>query len=89
MTKSARPDVRSKPTGSRGLKLLMVLGIAILACIAGRSALALGLFIVSSIRAGTGWTGDFWSNEFPIIALVAIIGIGSFGIYQLVRILRK
>ncbi len=89
MTKLARPDGHPKLTSSHALRLLILLGIAILACITARSALSLGLFMVTSITAGTGWSGDFWSNEFPIMILAAIAGTGSFGIYKLVRILRK
>ncbi len=69
--------------------LLIILGIVILACIAVRSALSVVLFVASSTTAATGWTGDFWSDEFPIILLAAVTGISVLGIYKLVRILRK
>ena len=89
MEKSAGPQGPKKLTGSLPRRLLIMLGITILACITLRSALSLGLFIVTSLEAGMGWTGNFWSDEFPIMVLVAITGIGSFGLYKLVRILQK
>ncbi len=71
------------------VRLLIILGIAILAAITLRSLLALGAYIVSLIRGGAQWTGNFWSDQFPIIVLAAIVGLGAFGIYRLLRSLRK
>ena len=85
MAKVQSPDERRKLARN----VLIMLGIVVLACIALRSALSLGLWIATSIGAGTQPRGDFWSNEFPMIILLAITGIGAFGIYKLVQILRK
>ncbi len=85
MSKLAQPEGRKQVIR----KVLIMSGIVILTCIALRSALSLGLWIASSMGAGTQPRENFWSNEFPMMILVAIIGIGSFGIYKLVRILRK
>jgi len=86
MAKPVLPDGRNKPNG---LRLPIILGIAILACVALRSALSLAMLLVTSVRGGMHWRGDFWSDAFPIIVLVAITGIGSFGIYKLVQVLRR
>ncbi len=89
MTRSEQPDKRKKLTGGNGVRLLVVTGIAILACITLRSVVSVVLYIVTSVQAGTLQTGDFWSNEFPTMVLLAVAAIGSLGIYRLVQMLRK
>ncbi len=89
MAKSAEPVGHKRLVSSRGVRLLIILGIAVLAVIVLRSALALVLFIITSIRDGTLGTGNFQSEVLPIIVLAAIAGISSFGIYKLVEVLRK
>ncbi len=89
MTRSEQPDKRRKLTGGNGVRLLVVIGIALLACITLRSAVSVVLYIATSIQAGTLRTGDFWSNEFPTMVLVAVAAVGSLGIYRLVQMLRK
>ncbi len=86
MEKSTRPDTRSKLSANYG-RMLVVLGIVVLACIIIRSALSLGLFVVTTIREGP--TGNFLSDQLPMIVLLLIVGLGVFGIYKLVQVLRK
>ena len=85
MSKLAQPDERKLLIR----KMLIMLGIVILACITLRSALTLILWLVTSTDAVTWWGTDFWSNGFPMIILAAIISVGSFGVYKLIRILRR
>ncbi len=86
MEKSTPPDARSKLSGSYG-RMLVVLGIVVLACIIIRSALSLGLFVVTTIQEG--WAGNFLSDQLPMIVLLVLVALGSFGIYKLVQVLRK
>ncbi len=88
MTRSEQPDKRRKFSGN-GVRLLIILGIAILACISLRSAVSVVLYVATSMQTGTLLTGDFWSNEFPTMVLVAVVAAGSFGIYRLMQMLRK
>jgi hypothetical protein len=76
-------------TGRYGLRLLLIFAIVVLGCMISGSFLTLVMIIISSITVGTRWTGNFWSDIFPFILIIAIIGIGLFGIIKLVRILRK
>ncbi len=87
MTKLSGPNGHKPLTGRPGTRLIIILGIVILAAIAVRSALALVLWIVSMSRGGE-WTGRFSSDVLPIIVLAALAGLCSFAIYKLVQILR-
>ncbi len=89
MANPQRPAGPQKWMDRHGLRILIILGIVILGCITLRSALSLSLYVITSITSGTGLTGDFWSNEFPVIVLLAITALGAFAIYRLARILRK
>ncbi len=86
---SSGQSALEKKRGRDARLMLIILGIVILAAITLRSLLALGAYIVSLIRGGAQWTGNFWSDQFPIIVLAAIVGLGAFGIYRLLRSLRK
>jgi hypothetical protein len=85
---SANPEPPST-SRSYGMRLLIISGIVVLSCITFGSLSSLVVVALSTIMVGTRWTGDFWQDEFPIILMVAIIGLGSFGIYKLIRTLRK
>jgi len=76
-------------TSSHGLRLLIVFGIVILGCVTIASGGSILMVVISSITVGTRWTGNFWSDIFPFILMIAITGIGLFGIFKLVQILRK
>ncbi len=86
MEKPTQPDTRSKLSASYG-RALVILGIVVLACIVVRSALSLGLLLVTIIREGPA--GSFLSDELPIIGLAVIIALASFGVYKMVQVLRK
>jgi len=76
-------------TSNYGLRLLIIFGIVVLGCITLVSASSLIMVVISSVTVGTRWTGDFWSDIFPFIFSLMVIGIGSFSIFKLVQILRK
>ncbi len=85
MEKPQQPASK-QPAHSRTVRLLIMVGIGLLACIVVRSALALVLWLATS---STTPTGSFWSDTFPGIVLAAIVVIGSVGIYWIVRLLMK
>ena len=76
-------------TSSYGVRLLIIFGIVILSCVTVTSGGSLLMTIISSISVGTRWTGNFWEDIFPFILMVAVTGIGLFGIVKLVQVLRK
>ena len=76
-------------TSRYGLRLLTIFGIGILGCVTTTAGIALIMVIVSSVTVGTRWTGNFWSDIFPFIIMMAVIGSGLFGILKLVQVLRK
>jgi len=78
-----------KNTSGYGLRLLVMFGIGILGCITTISVLTFIGVVVSAVTVGTSPAGDFWSDIFPFIFMLMIIGIGLFGIFKLVQILRK
>ncbi len=63
-----------------GLRLLIMSGVVLLGCITLLSA----YLLIDAIRAG-----DLWSNIASFIIMVIITGIGSFGVFKLVQLLRK
>lgn len=76
-------------TSSYGLRLLIIFGIVILGCVTITSGGSLLMVVISSLTVGTRWTGNFWEDIFPFILMIAITGIGLFGIFKLVQVLRK
>lgn len=70
-------------------RLSIMFGIVILGFITLVSASSLIFTLISSITVGMRWTGDFWSDIFPFILMIAITGIGLFGTFKLVQALRK
>ena len=76
-------------TSSYGVRLLIIFGIVILGCITITSFGSLLMVIISSITVGTRLTGNFWEDIFPFILMIAITGIGLFGIFKLAQVLRK
>lgn len=74
---------------SYGARLLIFFGIVILSCVTVTSGGSLLMVIISSITVGTRWTGNFWEDIFPFILMIAVTGIGLFGIFKLVQVLRK
>jgi uncharacterized RDD family membrane protein YckC len=76
-------------TSSYGVRLLIISGIVILGCVTITSGGSLLMVAISSITVGTRWTGNFWEDVFPFILMTAITGIGLFGIFKLVQVLRK
>lgn len=76
-------------TSSYGVRLLIIFGIVILSCVTVTSGGSLLMVIISSVTVGTRWTGSFWEDIFPFILMIAITGIGLFGIFKLVQVLRK
>ncbi len=86
MEKPQQHPASKQPAHSRTLQSLVMVGIGLLACIVVRSALSLGLWLVTS---STPLTGSFWSDTFPGIVLGAVVVIGSLGIYWLIRLLIK
>jgi hypothetical protein len=83
------PSSTEKKTRSYSRNLLIIFGLVVIGCITTWSFGTLALVIINSIRFSTSLTGNFWSEIFPLILLVTILGIGSFGIIKLVKILRK
>ena len=71
------------------LRLLIILGLILLVFITFVSSFALIATLVSTAVYGTRWTGDFWSDIFPFILMITIIGTGLFGIFKLSKLLRK
>lgn len=76
-------------TSSYGVRLLIIFGIVILSCVTITGGSALLMTIISSTTVGARWTGNFWEDIFPFILMIAITGIGLFGIFKLTQILRK
>lgn len=76
-------------TNNYGLKLFIIIGIVFLGFITVISTFTLIMVVVSSLTVGTRWTGDFWQDIFPLLISFALIGLGTFGIVKLVKIIRR
>lgn len=76
-------------TSNYGLKLLIIIGIVFLGFITVISTFTLIMVVISSLTVGTRWTGDFWQDIFPLLISLAFIGLGTFGIIKLVKIIRR
>jgi hypothetical protein len=83
------PSTSDQKTSSYGVRLLIIFGIVILGCVTITSGGSLLMVIISSMTVGTRWTGNFWEDIFPFILMIAIAGIGLFGIFKLAQVLRK
>ena len=70
-----------------GVRLLVMLGLVVLGFITLVSSFTLIMTIVSAVTFGARWTGNFWSDIFPFILVLSIIGIGLFGSFKLYRLL--
>ncbi len=79
----------SKPKSHYGLKLLINFGIVIMSFVTIISIGSLLITIISSVTVGIAFKGNFWSDIFPFILVIAIIGVGLFCIIKLVQVLRK
>ncbi len=79
------------PQGQRsyGTRLLILAGIAFLSCVTVTGGGTLIMTIVSGIRYGATWTGNFWSDIFPFIALIGVTGLGILGVIKLYRLYRS
>lgn len=85
---SITPSSEQKKLGY-GVRLLIAFGIVSLGCITITSAFSLIMTTIASITIGTRWTGDFWADIFPILLMIAVIGLGVFGVVKLAQVLRK
>jgi uncharacterized RDD family membrane protein YckC len=83
------PSPSEHKTSSYGVRLLIIFGIVFLGCITMSSGGSLLMLVISSITVGTRLTGNFWEDIFPFILMIVITGIGLFGIFKLVQVLRK
>lgn len=81
-------DAEHKNTGY-GARLGVMFGLVVLICITSTAGLSLIGVIISVLVGGARLVGNFWADVFPFILLAAITGIGTFGIYKLVKVLRR
>ncbi len=68
-----------------GLRLLMMFGVVVLGCI----TLSIVTITISSVTDGALLEGNFWTNVFSLIPVLIIAGIGAFGVFKLIQLLRK
>ncbi len=80
--------VKKKALGY-GPRLLVMTGFVVLVSVTFVSICSLIGVVASSVMIGTRWTGDFWSDIFPFIAMVGIIIMGAFGSFTLFQLLRQ
>lgn len=71
-----------------GSRLLIFSGLAVLGFITWVSCSSLIVVPTIHMLVGGRWTGDFWSEIFPALLMLAISGGGLFGIFKLYRLLR-
>jgi hypothetical protein len=79
----------SQETQGYARRLLVVSGLAVLSCITLVSLSTLVMTVGSSLFYGVRTTGDFSQDVLPLVILLVIIGVGIFGSYRLIRILRN
>ena len=70
-------------------RLLIIAGIAILSCVTVTSGGTLIMTLASMVIYGATWTGNFWSDIFPFIAVISVTGLGILGIFKLFRLYRS
>lgn len=90
-TDNLTPGVSSEEEKSHGygFRLLIMFSIGILVFITLVSSLTFIGVLISAATVGPPPPGDFWSDIFPFIVMLTIIGIGLFGIFKLAKILRQ
>lgn len=86
---SSDSTIPEHKNASYGARLGVMFGIVVLACITSTTGLSLIGLIISALAGGTRLVGNFWADVFPFILLAIITGIGAFGIYRLVKALRR
>jgi hypothetical protein len=79
----------TQATSGYGLRLLIKVGMIVLGGITLASVTALIMVVISGMVVGARWTGNFWSDKFPFMLMLTIIGVGSFGVFKLYRLLYK
>ena len=64
---------------SYGLKLLILLGFALLTLVAVTSGITLLLVLVSSATGGVQSTGNFWTDYFPLLLALGVFVATLYG----------
>ncbi len=85
---STEVQIHKEPR-SYGTRLLILAGIAFLSCVTVTTGGMLIMTIVSGIRFGATWTGNFWSDIFPFIAVIGVTGLGILGIVKLYKLYKS
>jgi hypothetical protein len=90
-TTDKQPDLTASEhkNSSYGAKLGIIFGIVVFICITATTGFSLIGLIISALTGGTRLVGNFWADIFPFILLAVITGIGAFGIYRLVKAIRR
>ena len=84
------PEAAQAPRQGRsyGARLLIILGLAILSCIAVGAAGTLVMTLIASLAVGTRVTGDFSQDVLPFLLLVVTIAVALAASLRLLKLLR-
>ncbi len=84
-----RPSAPSQPSAGRidnyFLRLLILFGIFLLGLV-----LLFAIFVmISTVADSSTWAANLWGNLFSLGIVLALIGLGIFGLVKLVQLLRR